>query len=315
MRDVELSALQQTPSMPRRICGMMVRATGAIRSPLNVMQEGDTVLKVEVEPGVSLAYEDRGSGHAIIFLHDWAASGDVWDGQVLDFKGDHRCITLDLRGHGASDKPDGFYTYELFRRDLRSFIAQLDLGFEHEVTLVGCGMGGAIALNYVAFFEDGPRVRRLVLTGSGPRFVQAVNAPYGPSPAEIDQFIYGVFFNRTETIDAFYKTSFYRTDLDATRRWFVQLGWMVPTFVGLSSFQAMAEEDSRGLLQYIDIPVAYFAGRHDLIWDPRWSEEAHKLTPNSTLRFFENSGHVAFVENRIEWSGALRELLLEDLKD
>ncbi|GAA1948756.1 alpha/beta fold hydrolase [Microbacterium aquimaris] len=256
--------------------------------------------RIEVEPGVEIHYEDRGSGTPIVFIHGWGGSGDVWDLQVLDLAGDHRCITVDLRGHGASDKPWGEYTYDLFTRDIHALIQGLDLD---EVTLVGWSMGGHLALAYAA--EHPERLARVVLTGSGPRFWQADDAPYGTPAGEVQGLIDAVRVARTETIAGLYGNNFHRTDLTATKDWFVQIGWQVPAFVGLTSFQALIDNDLRPQLPEIDLPVHVFSGRHDLIWDPRWSEEAHRLLPNSTLTFFENSGHVAFVENRVEWNAAL----------
>lgn len=52
-------------------------------------------------------------------------------------------------------------------------------------------------------------------------------------------------------------------------------------------------------------PRALLSGRRDLVWAAQWSHWAHEHTPGSTLTFFENSGHVAFIENRVEWNGAL----------
>jgi len=185
----------------------------------------------------------------------------------------------------------GVYDYNLFVRDLRALIDQLELD---DVTLVGWSMGGHIALKYV--MDDGHRVTRVVTTGSGPRFHQAEDAPFGTPAGQVQGLIDAVRYARTETIEGVYANNFHRTDLDATRRWFVQIGWLVPAFVGLSSFQAIVDEDLRDGLAKVTVPVNYFTGRHDLIWDPRWSQWAHENTPRSTLTYFENSGHVAFIE-------------------
>jgi len=98
---------------------------------------------IEVEPGVRMAYEDRGTGSPIVFVHGWGGSGEAWDYQVLDLAPSYRCITVDLRGHGASDKPWGTYDYDLFVRDLDALLVGLDLT---DVTLVGWSMGGHIGL-------------------------------------------------------------------------------------------------------------------------------------------------------------------------
>lgn len=259
---------------------------------------------IEVEPGVNIAYQDRGTGRPIVFIHGWAGSGDAWDYQVLDLAPSYRCITVDLRGHGDSDKPWGIYDYDLFARDLSALLDALDLS---EVTLVGWSMGGHIGLKYA--HENPERVSQLVITGSGPRFWQAPDAPYGTPPGEVQGLIDAVRVARTETIAGVYGANFHRTDLKATEDLFVQIGWKVPAFVGVTTFQALIDVDLRAELSEIQTPVAVFSGRHDAIWDPRWSEEAHRLLPNATLTFFENSGHVAFIENRMEWNAALTDVL------
>ena len=259
---------------------------------------------IEVEPGVRMAYEDRGTGSPIVFVHGWGGSGEAWDYQVLDLAPSYRCITVDLRGHGASDKPWGTYDYDLFVRDLDALLVGLDLT---DVTLVGWSMGGHIGLKYA--HQHPERISRLVITGSGPRFWQDEDAPYGTPADQVQGLIDAVRLARTETIAGLYSNNFYRTDLKATEEWFVQIGWKVPAFVGLSSFQAIIDEDLRQILGEINLPVAVFSGRHDLIWDPKWSEETHRLLPNSTLTYFENSGHVAFIENRAEWNAALVDVL------
>jgi pimeloyl-ACP methyl ester carboxylesterase len=259
---------------------------------------------IEVEPGIHLAYQDRGTGRPIVFVHGWAGSGDCWDYQVLDLASNYRCITVDLRGHGASDKPWGVYDYDLFVKDLHSLIVELDL---LDVTLVGWSMGGHIGLKYA--HEHPERIGHLVITGSGPRFWQAPDALFGTPADDVSGLIEAVRVARAETIAGVYANNFHRTDLKATEELFVQTGWKVPAFVGLTSFQALVDVDLRDQLPTVRVPVAIFSGRHDQIWDPRWSEEAQRLLPNATLTYFENSGHVAFIENREEWNAALVDVI------
>ncbi|MBH0053781.1 alpha/beta hydrolase [Salinibacterium sp. SWN139] len=259
---------------------------------------------IEVEPGITMHYEDRGTGEVIVFVHGWGGSGDAWDLQVLDLAPSYRCITVDLRGHGSSDKPWGDYNYDLFVRDLNVLVSELGL---ERVTLVGWSMGGHIALKFA--HEHPEKLARVVVTGSGPRFSGTEDAPYGTPEGEVQGLVDAIKIAPIETIAGLYGNNFHRTDLTATRDWFVQTGWKVPAFVGVSSFQALLDNDLRGVLPSVQTPVHIFSGRHDAIWDPRWSEEAHRLIPTSTLTYFENSGHVAFIENRIEWNATLVDIL------
>ncbi|GAA0903421.1 alpha/beta fold hydrolase [Virgisporangium aurantiacum] len=258
----------------------------------------------EVEPGVRIAYQDRGTGRPIVFVHGWAGAGDAWDLQVLDLADRYRCITVDLRGHGDSDKPWGRYDYPMFCRDLRALMTGLDLS---DVTLVGWSMGGHLGLKYVATI--GAPVTRLVITNSGPRFHAADDVPFGTPPAEVQGLVDAIRHARTETVVGLYGNNFHRTDLTATRDWFIQMGWRVPAFVGLTSFESLLAEDVRADLPRIEIPVAVFAGRHDKVWDPRWSEVVADGVPGARLTYFENSGHVAFIEDRVDWNEALTKFI------
>jgi non-heme chloroperoxidase len=260
----------------------------------------------EVEPGVKIAYQDRGAGRPIVFVHGWGGSGEVWDAQVLDLADRFRCITVDLRGHGDSDKPWGRYDYPMFCRDLQALMTGLELD---DVTLVGWSMGGHIGLKYA--HTIGAPVTRLVITGSGPRFYAAPDAPYGTPEDQVQGLIDAVRDARTETIAGLYGNNFHRTDLTATRDWFIQIGWRVPAFVGLTSFEALIAEDLRAALPKITIPVGVFAGRHDQIWDPRWSEHVAAEVPGARLTYFENSGHVAFIEDRTAWNVELAKFIEE----
>lgn len=255
---------------------------------------------IEVEDGVRMSYQDRGSGKPIVFVHGWGGSGEVWDYQVLDLADKYRVITVDLRGHGDSDKPWGDYSYDTFCADLKTLMKKLNL---KDVTLVGWSMGGHIGLKYLQTI--GAPVSRLVLTGSGPRFLKAPDAPYGGEPESAAALCDAVRFSRIDTVIGLYGNNFHRTDLNATRDWLIQIGLKVPAFVGLQSFEALLAEDLRPGLDKISVPVAVFTGKHDLIWDPAWSEVVAKSIPGAQITHFENSGHVAFIENRIEWSAAL----------
>ncbi|MEO7122706.1 MAG: alpha/beta fold hydrolase, partial [Lacisediminihabitans sp.] len=57
--------------------------------------------------GIRIAYRVQGSGPALVMVHGTALSQAIWRGfgYVREFEADFTTITLDLRGHGRSDKP------------------------------------------------------------------------------------------------------------------------------------------------------------------------------------------------------------------
>ncbi len=55
--------------------------------------------------GVKIYYDCYGSGTPIVFLHPWTTNGNIWYYQAFSFAVTNRCIPIDHRGMGRSDKP------------------------------------------------------------------------------------------------------------------------------------------------------------------------------------------------------------------
>ena len=101
-----------------------------------------------VHNGITLAYEDRGAGKpAFVFVHGWTCNRSFFAPQAAHFARQHRVVSIDLRGHGESDKPQGPYTRAQDADDIASVIEQLGLG---PVVAVGHSMGGTIVLQLAA---------------------------------------------------------------------------------------------------------------------------------------------------------------------
>jgi pimeloyl-ACP methyl ester carboxylesterase len=94
--------------------------------------------------GVMLAFDDRGVGDpALVFVHGWCCDHTQFQPQMAYFADDHRVLALDLRGHGASDKPVQRYHPDDFADDINWLVTEL--GLERPV-IVGHSMGGLIGL-------------------------------------------------------------------------------------------------------------------------------------------------------------------------
>lgn len=115
------------------------------------------------DDGMSIAYRTQGTGsRSLVFLHAWSASGSYFDETIESLDPTAvRAITLDLRGHGDSDKPDTELTWERLARDV--FAVADDVAAEAFVA-VGHSMGGKLA-QYLPLV-DPFRVQALVLVAS-----------------------------------------------------------------------------------------------------------------------------------------------------
>lgn len=73
--------------------------------------------------GTRIAYRATGAGDtALVFIHGWTCDQGYWDAQVPAFAGDHRVVTLDLAGHGASDTTRKTWSIAAFGEDVAAVV-------------------------------------------------------------------------------------------------------------------------------------------------------------------------------------------------
>jgi pimeloyl-ACP methyl ester carboxylesterase len=102
----------------------------------------------ETNDGTRLAYEDYGQGTPIVLVASAMLCSDMWEYQIPWFTDrGYRCIALDRRGHGRSDRSSAGYDLDTGADDLAALIEQLDLT---DITLVGHSTGGAEVARYLA---------------------------------------------------------------------------------------------------------------------------------------------------------------------
>jgi len=139
-------------------------------------------LHAESRDGVLIAYRVHGGGDGdngggmdaarppVLLVHGFASNDQVtWQGtgwvSTLLATG-RSVITLDLRGHGESDKPVDADSYapELLGADLRSV---LDSAGASTADAIGYSMGNRVISALTQLAPE--RVRRVVIGGAGPR--------------------------------------------------------------------------------------------------------------------------------------------------
>ena len=120
----------------------------------------------ESTDGTRLAYEDYGRGQPIVFVASWVLSADMWEYQIPFFvEHGYRCVALDRRGHGRSDRPSTGYDPDTGADDLAALLEHLDL---REVILVGHSIGGAEVARYLARHGEGRIARAAFLSATLP---------------------------------------------------------------------------------------------------------------------------------------------------
>ncbi|MGH2344296.1 MAG: alpha/beta fold hydrolase, partial [Chloroflexota bacterium] len=109
--------------------------------------------------GTRLYYELQGEGRPVVFIHAGIADCRMWDDQWQALVDRYTMVRYDLRGFGRSELPELPFSHT---DDLASLLAYL--GVDHPV-VVGCSMGGALAIDYTLEYQED--VAALVAVGAG----------------------------------------------------------------------------------------------------------------------------------------------------
>lgn len=91
----------------------------------------------------TIAYVDRGTGPAVVMLHNGGTSSTIWRDQVDALADRHRAVAVDLPGFGASPRPGHPATLDDLVELIAALIASEDLA---PALLVGNCMGSNIAV-------------------------------------------------------------------------------------------------------------------------------------------------------------------------
>jgi pimeloyl-ACP methyl ester carboxylesterase len=100
---------------------------------------------------VSLYYEERGQGKPIILIHGFPLDHSIWNEVVQQLADKARVITPDLRGYGASPKPEGDYSMRTMADDILALMDRLNL---EKAIVAGHSMGGYITLAFAKAYPQ-----------------------------------------------------------------------------------------------------------------------------------------------------------------
>lgn len=251
---------------------------------------------IEVEKGVNLYVEDWGSGKPVVFIHGWPLTYKCYEYQFTQLpKHNLRCIGIDLRGFGKSDKPWGDYNYDVFADDILKVLEALDL---HDVTLVGHSMGGAISLNYLARYQQ-KRVAKLVLLGAAaPSFSAQGSYLAGFSKDQCNDLINMCYSDRAQLLVNFGKIFFLNENTVSPKMadWFHHLGMEASPHATAQCLKALRDTNLDEKLAKITIPTYILHGDQDKICPFAFAESLHKEIIGSQLIPYANTGHGIFYE-------------------
>lgn len=261
---------------------------------------------INVEPGVDVFVQDWGSGKPIVFISGWPFDHRCYEYQFNQLpKHGYRCIGIDMRGFGKSDRPWQGYDYDTFADDIHKVLRHLNL--DH-VTLVGHSMGGAISIRYVTRHR-GERVAKLALLGAAaPIWTQRPDYKHGLTVDACNELLKLCYSDRAQLLENFGKIFFHTEDAVSPKfaDWMQNMGMDASAHATAMCIIALRDTDLRAELEMVKIPTAILHSPADKVCPFGLAEEMHKGIKDSTIIRFEKSGHGLFYD---EWEKCNKELM------
>jgi pimeloyl-ACP methyl ester carboxylesterase len=123
-----------------------------------VLPKGFNTRTVVVDDGTAIFVRSGGAGPAVVLIHGFGDTGDMWGPLTLELAKTHLVIVPDLRGMGRSSKPSSGYDKKSQAADIRAVVTALK---QDHSAVVGHDIGTMVAYAYAARYPD--KVDKLVV--------------------------------------------------------------------------------------------------------------------------------------------------------
>ncbi|EJL91036.1 putative hydrolase or acyltransferase of alpha/beta superfamily [Herbaspirillum sp. CF444] len=101
--------------------------------------------------GVKFYVRVGGRGPAVVLIHGFGDTGDMWTPLAVALAKGHRVVVPDLRGMGLSSKPEGGYDKKTQASDIRAILDKLGID---KADIVSHDIGTMVAYAYAASYPD-----------------------------------------------------------------------------------------------------------------------------------------------------------------
>ncbi len=259
---------------------------------------------IQVSDGVKLYYEDRGRGRPVLFVHGWMCSHRIWECQFYALSNDYRCIAMDLRGMGISDKPHGAYDFGTFAEDINQLITQLEL---KDVILVGWSMGVSVSLAYMECFGSLKHVTQLVLVNGPIKLINSSDWNFGIESDECMGYIDSIRNDPLNGRHSFSAGSL----LQGTKpeiQFMYELALQTPVDVAIRAVEQQMQLDQRDVLKDIDIPCLAMGADNDF-YPPELSDYIANTVQRGQCEILTDSGHCTPFQQAAKFNNVLLDFI------
>jgi pimeloyl-ACP methyl ester carboxylesterase len=248
---------------------------------------------------ITMDYDQQGTGDPLILIPYLSADHACYAFQVADYARHFTCISLDIRGKGESDKPEGVYSTELYADDVAAFMQAAGIQKTH---IFGLSLGAATGMWLAAKYPDKVKSRSL---HSG----WTKTDPFLKTVVEGWQVTAKALGSVPEMVILSIFPWCFTPELYAAKADYVQLladfvrgRPAQPLAAFLQQSNAVIAHDVEAQLGRIVAPTQITFGRHDMVTSTRFAERMKSDIRGSELLIFEGCAHAPIYEKTEEFN-------------
>src|SRR5579863_2225592 len=248
---------------------------------------------------ITMNYDQQGTGEPLILIPYLAADYACYAFQVAEYAKHFTCISIDLRGAGETDKPEGTYSTELFADDVAAFMQEIGIQQAH---VSGLSLGAATGMWLAAKYPD--MVKTLSLHSAWDKtdpFLKAAVESWqvmAQGLESVPEMVIRGIFLWCFTPELYAAKPDYIDALAA----FVKGRPVQPLDAFMRQSNAVIAHDAHSQLGIIKAPTQITFGRYDLVTSTRFADPLTQNIQQAELVIFEGCAHAPIYEKVDEFN-------------
>lgn len=240
--------------------------------------------------GGKISFITKGKGRAIVFLHGFLQSKEIWKKFTAGFPNKYRIVCIDLPAHGNSSTFGYVNSMENMAEAVKAVLDSLRL---RKYILVGHSMGGYVCLAFAEKYTD--HIIALVLMNS------TAKSDSPERKKSRNQMVRLMKLEKKRMIGQLVPTFFNVSQRKPYRRAIkkvIKIARFMSHQAIISSIIGMKDRKEREIIvKFAPYPILYLIGEKDQILDSKALVEESKMAKMGSFALLKNTGHMAMMES------------------
>lgn len=240
--------------------------------------------------GLSINYEQKGSGDLIVLLHGWGSNIKLFANLIDLLSKKYTVVAMDMPGFGESDEPKTPWCVDDYVQFVIDFLADYDT---KEVMLLGHSFGGRVIIKMHARESLPFKVTKVILVDSA-----GIMPPKSNKKSWRTRYYkMGKAFLSTKLMQKLRPNA-----LENFRKKMGSADYAAASPMMRQVMVKVVNEDLEPYLPNIKCPALLIWGVNDTATPLSDGEKMEKLIPDAGLVKLENAGHYSFLEQQFTFN-------------